>query len=258
MSNNIQNIFSAGHVWATLNFDANGNEIAIPQTFKIGTLTESSLSITADLKKLMGSDSQFAVSAARGAMAITGNIKFGSISGNVFDLFFGQGIVKNLINSIKNDTVGTVIGSGLTVTVTPPNSGDFTGDLGVESATTGLPYVKVASSPTTGQYAVNATTGVYTFASADEAKKVYISYKYQAEVNNSVVLDVDSLPMGSTPYFSIDFYETFEGKPFIIHLPKCVATKIDFATKTDDYTIPSLDFEAISVNGSAISVSAAN
>ncbi len=55
--------------------------------------------------------------------------------------------------------------------------GSWGQDDGVVS-TTGTVFMPVASSPTTGQYSVNITTGVYTFAAADAGTQLLISYSY--------------------------------------------------------------------------------
>jgi len=61
-------------------------------------------------------------------------------------------------------------------TITTAHAATFVEDLGVTKAA--VPMVKVASAPTTGQYAVNIATGVYTFAAADQNQAVVISYRY--------------------------------------------------------------------------------
>ena len=55
-----------------------------------------------------------------------------------------------------------------------PANAKFKADNGVSLA--GVAMTKVATTPTTGQYSVDATTGRYTFAAADDSKKISISY----------------------------------------------------------------------------------
>ena len=66
-------------------------------------------------------------------------------------------------------------------TITVMQSTHFVADQGVTYATTGLPLIAVASSPTQGQYTFAA--GVYTFAAADEGVGVLISYTYTRRRN---------------------------------------------------------------------------
>src|SRR6185437_10206519 len=61
-------------------------------------------------------------------------------------------------------------------TVTTTNSANYTTDLGVVYAATGLPLTEVASVTAIGQYSVSA--GVYTFDSADASAGVIIAYNW--------------------------------------------------------------------------------
>ncbi len=248
-----QAIFSAGIVWATLTRDANGTLLTTPQKIQVGTVQEASVSVSAELKKLMGSGSQFSKKMARGAMTGTGNLKFGTVSADVFNLFFGQ-TVNSGKKGIWYETVGAAIGSTHAITVTPPNSGVFSGDLGVTFTLNAQPLKLVASSPTTGQYSFNASTGEYTFAAADEGKNVYINYKYNVSGATDKNIAIQSLKMGSTPSFELDIYLNFEGADSVLSLPYCVATKFDLATKLDDFTIPSVDFEFAAKDGNVGSI----
>ena len=65
-------------------------------------------------------------------------------------------------------------------TITVGNNGSFRADQGVTYASNGNPLVCVASSPATGQYTVNNTTGVYTFSTGDAGVTVLITYSYTA------------------------------------------------------------------------------
>ena len=56
--------------------------------------------------------------------------------------------------------------------------GPWASDMGVVYASTGLPLTPVAASPGVGQYVVNASTGVYTFNSADSGASVKLSYGF--------------------------------------------------------------------------------
>ena len=108
----------------------------------------------------------------------TGSCKFKS---------WGAGTYAAIIagSSIATGSKIGVFEESATIPATPfqatvANGANFYEDLGVYNATTGLYMLPVASGPTTGQYAVNTTTGVYTFASADSAQVVRISYSYTA------------------------------------------------------------------------------
>lgn len=53
--------------------------------------------------------------------------------------------------------------------------GDFASDVGVTD-TSGVPFVKVASDPASGEYA--CADGVYSFSSADAGRSLHVSYGY--------------------------------------------------------------------------------
>lgn len=63
--------------------------------------------------------------------------------------------------------------------VTVAEASEFVIDRGVTFAIGGTALTLVTGTPSTGQYEVNAATGVYTFAAADTGKGVLISYIYE-------------------------------------------------------------------------------
>jgi len=121
-----------------------------------------------------------------------------------------------------------------------PSSGTWTVDLGVKDAN-GLPFTRVATGPTTGQYSVAA--GVYTFATADTGKQVFISYQYTATSTTAKKSTVQNVPMGYAPTFKADIFVPFQGKSLVITIPQCIASKFGISTKQDDFLIPEFDFE---------------
>jgi hypothetical protein len=114
-------------------------------------------------------------------------------------------------------------------------------DLGVSYAATGLALTKVASSPAAGQYSFSGTA--YTFAAADAGAAVLLAYTYTASSTGNRTALANAV-MGSGPTFQAVFSETFNGKAATLQLNACVATKLSFATKNDNFTIPELDFSA--------------
>ncbi len=127
-------------------------------------------------------------------------------------------------------------------TITVNNAGTFFMDLGVLYQN-GDAFTKVASGPTVGQYAVNPSTGVYTFANADEGQAVLISY-YNAVSSAGKTLNVANQLMGTQPIFQAVFRTIFNGQEFSLVLHACVFTKLTMQSKIDDFTIPEFDFSA--------------
>jgi hypothetical protein len=106
----------------------------------------------------------------------------------------------------------------------------------------GTALTRVASAPTTGQYSVAA--GVYTFAAADTGVTVYIDYQYTYTSTTAKNSNVASLVMGYAPAFRADLQIPYAGKQLVLTLYWCIGSKISFATKLDDFTIPEFDFSA--------------
>jgi hypothetical protein len=50
--------------------------------------------------------------------------------------------------------------------------------------------------------------------------------------------------MGNAPTFSLDLYMPYQGKSKVLTFYNCIATKLTFATKIDDFMIPELDISA--------------
>lgn len=239
----MQFTFGAGDFFAVPLTDANGNSISNPTPIQIGAMQEMSLDFSGDLKELYGSR-QFALAVGRGKVKTTGKFKGAQIHGAALNsLFFGTGISAGTMNALYNDVVGTVIpASPFQVTVTPPNSGTFVEDLGVLD-TNAIPMTRVASAPATGQYSV--TAGVYTFASADVAKTVFINYRYSYTSAQSKRITLTNVSMGQTPAFKAYMQTTFQGKRALVILESVVSTKLQLlSTKQDDFSVPSVDFSA--------------
>lgn len=77
--------------------------------------------------------------------------------------------------SVTDDA--TAIPAATPYTITAAQTlGRLAQDDGVENASTGAALTKVTSAPATGQYSVDTTTGIYTFAAADAGVSVEISY----------------------------------------------------------------------------------
>lgn len=238
-----QYLFGSGILWGTPLLDANGAAISNPTPIQFGTLQDGSVDISSDLKLLYGQN-QFPVAAGRGKGKVSGKAKYAQINGQLLNsMFFGQTLSAGIISDVY-DTTGTAIPTTpFVITVTPPSSGTYAANLGVLNAS-GLPMTRVASAPATGQYSVNTTTGAYTFAAADTGLTVFVNYQYTATSTSAKKSTVMNLPMGYAPSFRADLYIPYQGKSFIITLYNCIASKMTFATKQDDFGVPDFDFEA--------------
>lgn len=239
----MQLTFGAGEFFAVPLSDASGNAIVNPTPIRIGAMQEMSLDFSGDLKELYGSK-QFALAVARGKVKTTGKFKGAQIHGAALNsLFFGTGVTAGTMHALSIDDVGAVIpATPFTITVTPPNSGTMVDDLGVLDSNA-VPMTRVASAPATGQYSY--ATGVYTFATADTGKKVYISYRYSYTLASAKRIALTNVAMGQTPTFKAYMQTVFQGKRALVMLESVSSTKLQLlSTKQDDFSVPSVDFSA--------------
>lgn len=235
--------FGSGTLWG---YPVSGNLAANPTPIKFGTLQDVSLEISGSLKELYGQN-QYAEAVARGKCKIAGKAKFAQIVGkHVNDLFFGQTMTSGQKLTSLDEAQSVPASSPYTITVT--NSAQFVDDWGVRYSATGLPLVKVTSAPVQGQYSVSA--GTYTFAAADAGAAVLISYRYTSAAG--VQLNIRQQLMGFAPTFQILLNEQYAGKQANLLLYSCVAEKLTWATKNEDFLVPEFDFEAFANVGGQV------
>ena len=246
--------FGTGTLWGAATNDAFGNVIANPTPVKFGTLNDVSIDIDRDIKELYGQNA-FPVALGGGKMKIAFKAKLAQLAGRIFnDIFLGQGMTAGTLTAAVEDLTGTAIPTTpFQITVTPPNAGTYLRDLGVLDAT-GVPMQRVASAPATGQYSVAGA--IYTFAAADVAKVVYISYGYTYTLASAKSLAFNNLAMGTVPVFGLDLSCRYQGKQAYWRLGQCVAKKLTFDPKQDDFTMIDMDISAFAdpVTGSVGSI----
>jgi len=214
---------------------ANGSPI------NFGLAQEVTIDVTTTTKALYG-QSNFPVAVGSGTRKMTGKSKLASISGVAWgSLFLGA--------TPSSGQIATLYGEQTSVPSTPftytvANASAFVADQGVIYAATGLPLKQVASGPASGQYSVNSATGVYTFASADTGLGVLISYRYTI-TGTGQKMTVSSALLGPTITFSANLFaaDPTTGKQFSLYLYNCVAEKLSFGTKLEDFMMPEIDFQ---------------
>ena len=205
---------------------------------RFGALQGISLDISFNLKELYGQNN-FPLTVARAGGKITGKASNASFQARQLnDLFLG-GTLSAGQSATALDEAGTVGTTPYQITVA--NSANFLTDLGVIDYVSGLQMVKVASAPATGQYSVAA--GVYTFAAADTLKVVRINYTYSISSTGQKIIIAQAL-MGVAPTFSVLLNQVYNGQQLNLYLNACVANKLSMASKTEDFMMPDLEFQA--------------
>lgn len=223
-------------------FPSGGNTAANPTPMQFGTLQDVSLDISGDVKQLFG-QRQFPEAVARGKIKLGGKAKFARINGKMInDLFFGQTLGSGM-KGVAVDESHAIPTTPFTVTITPPNSGTFFSDQGVRYASTGVPFTRVSSGPTLGQYSV--TGGTYTFSSADNVAGAValISYTYALSATGTQ-LNITNQLMGFAPTFQVVLATVYNAQQMNVLLYSAIASKLNIVTKQEDFIIPEFDFEA--------------
>jgi hypothetical protein len=244
--------FGAGTAWVTQQTDSQGNTVTNPTPILIAGIQDISIDGSADVKELYGSNS-FALAVARGKQKLAIKIKNAQLHGRLWNaIYFGQTLSAAMYEQVFDTTGIAIPTTPFTVTVSAtaadtthvqiPNSGTYGYNLGVRDSNN-LPYDRVASAPTTGQYSL--TGGVYTFAAADVAKTVFIDYNYTATSTVARKLVAQNTLMGLVPYFQLDIkIPSPLGGALNVTFPNCCATKFGIATKLDDFMVPEFDISA--------------
>lgn len=231
----------AGGSGTLYGFPNSGNLATNPTPIKFGTLQDFSVDISGDTKGLYG-QKQFPDLVARFKCKIQCKAKSARINGKMWnDIFFGQTVSAGMI-AAQEDTRTFAV----SVTIAPP-SGTYLndaqrGDQGCIYAATGVPLTKVASAPAVGQYSVAVSTGIYTFNAGDSGS-VLISYLYTPTATG-VKVNITNQLMGFAPVFQAVLAINFNTVQTNLVLYACVASKLMFATKQDDFIVPEFDWEA--------------
>jgi hypothetical protein len=212
-------------------------DIANQTPFNIGYCQEFSYDEAGETKELYGQN-QYPLLTARGTIKATGKIKAATISGLALNAcFFAGTFATGQLLAAIGEGPTTIPGTPFQITVT--NSAQFDTDLGVNFVLTGLPLIRVASSPAAGQYSVAA--GVYTFNTSDATKQVVISYAYTAAASGQKIT-LSNQPIGTTPSFQLDFVTTLYGATYYLRFFNCVSSKLTRAHKLTDFMMPEIDF----------------
>jgi len=214
------------------------NTPATPVRF--GALQDVTIDFAFTVKPLYGSF-QFPLAVGRGTGKVTGKANFAQFNAQAFnDLFFG------LSNPATGETK-TAVQEAQTVSaniVTVTHNTTYVQDLGVVKASDGTVYTRVAEGAEVGQqYSCNETTGVYTFNNSHNATAVLVSYQYTDAANGKIITMTNQL-LGNAPQFIGVFTSIYNSKQITLTLNACMSSKLTLATKLEDWTIPSFDFEA--------------
>lgn len=212
-------------------------------------LQEVTIEFKGDLKKLWTQE-QLPIATARGKVEVSGKAKIVNYDPDpINQLFWAQTIAAGMEVVIDREihSVG-----GTTVTVT--NAATFATDNGVQytnGASSGAMLLNVASAPTQGQYAVNTTSGVYTFNASDNTVGVAISYTYTNSTRGKTISLINQV-MGYAPVCRMDFWGNFRNKLLGIRLNACTLGQWTYPTKLEDFWVSDITFDANTDSGDTL------
>jgi hypothetical protein len=219
-----------------------GNMGPNPTPGTLGVMQSCDIEFSGSSKTLYGQQ-QSPVAVARSEMKYTAKAKFAQIFGKQWcDYFFGQATSASYKSASLNES-HTVPASPYTVTISPPNSGTFSEDLGVSYASSGLSLVRVTATPATGQYSVNEATGVYTFAAGDTTANVFVSYLYSLTTGGVSMVAANEL-MGFAPTLELTWVGSYNNQGAVVKLYNCLCSKLTLQAKNTDFSVPDIEFEA--------------
>lgn len=229
-------------IGAMLAAPVGGNASTPSGPVRFGTIQDVGVDIDQKLVELRG-QMKGPDDVAPGDMTIKFKSGFGELDIEIWNnLMFGDTVATGMVRAIL-DEAATIPATPYKVTVT--NGANFVADYGVRFALTGAFLDRVASGPTTGQYAVNQTTGEYTFAAADTTLGVLITYTW-TDSTNGRTLTVNNHLQGFGPTFSLFLTQPYKSNlsssnDSALFLPVCRASKMSLPHKRDGYVIA--DFE---------------
>ena len=207
-------------------------------------MQEVSIDFKGDLKKLY-TQSQFPIATARGKLDVTGKAKIVNYDPDpINQLFWAQSIAAGI--EVPVDRELQTIPNTATPAITVTNNTTWAHDNGVQftnGPSAGALLLKVTSSPATGQYATNATPGVYLFAAVDNTNQVAISYTYTNSTRGKTITLVNQL-MGYAPVVAMDMWNTFRNKVLGIRLNACTLGSWSYPSKLEDFWVSDVSFDA--------------
>ena len=217
----------------------------------IGLANEITFSEKTTIKELHGQYRR-ALAIGAGTIKSTVKIKAARLSGLALaQLYLGISPTLGGTYAVVGEA-HTLPASAPTVTINPANSGTFLTDQGVIYTNTGQALTVASGAPAAGQYTVNTTTGVYSFAAADDSAPVLISYDYTtSSLGQNMVSGNPLLGPTVTISLAINYTDPTTGFHATLKLNKVVLDGIDLATKLEDFAYPE-------INGTAYANSAGN
>jgi hypothetical protein len=222
---------------------ARRTDLANTPPFLFGALQDISIDFEQKLESLVGQN-KVAVALGDGELKISGKAKFARLQMTLFsNLALPGSVSAGALEMNATGEAATVPASPYQYTAVNASQTPLE-DFGVFYQASGVQLTPVASSPAAGQYAFNAATGVYSFASADAGAGIYLYYSYMASAGASKLVYANAL-MGTAPIFELYFKTSYNGKDMTIKLNACKSSKLSLGFSSQKFMIPEFDFQAM-------------
>jgi len=235
--------FGAGVLIGTQTIDASGNAVTVPSPIQFGILQDVTIDESFESKLLYGAN-QYPVAVGRGKGKVDIKAKAALINAELFNTFvYGMASLGSTYENVYEDLTGTSIPTAGT-TVTPTSAtANVVADLGARDGN-GTPYRRVTGTPTGGQYTYSGGSWIFSDIDGGIDKKVFINYAYSSTgVASAKSITVVNLPMGYSPFFTVDLRSSYQGKTMYFRYPNATSSKLSMTWKNDDFTVPEFDIE---------------
>ena len=213
----------------------------------VAVLQDISVDFSGKMIDLMG-NLQASVDKARGEVKLSGKFKTGYFAGGLISaILAGSSSAVGSTQPVYAEQFTLAAGTYTTV------KGALTvvgGDLGVFDVTANKFLTAVASAPATGQYVPPTSSGVYTFAAADNTHIMQVSYMYTAAAVGTTI-QYNNQMMGTNTTFGFRLFNLYQAaagganiaSPAGIYLPVVSIPKLSLAFKNTGFMEKSVDFE---------------
>lgn len=211
----------------------------------IGLAQEITLDEKASNKGLVGQGRR-KLAVGGGVITTTIKVKLARISGLALaQLWLGIQPTAGGTFSIIGEA-HTLPASSPSLTIAPPNGGTFFQDAGINYSATGVPLINSGTvAPGTGQYSVNPSTGIYSFAVGDDSKGIYANYAYKTGSFGQSIVSTNP-QLGNTVSIGalINIIDPTTNLSATLQVFNIVFDNVSLGSKLEDFLYPEMNGEA--------------
>lgn len=216
-----------------------GNLPLNPAAIEADVMQNFKFDYNQDIKSLKG-QLKGAVDSAPGSVTMKGSFDIGKVLGGFLQNIGMTNGVSAGVQAVAYREMA-VVPLQAPFTVSALQAATWVDDKGITYANTQAPLYPTSAAPTAGRYSVS--NGVYTFSQADAGALVLVNYGYTVAATGQT-FTMNNETMGYGPVSQLDLRMPYQGNYQGLLLTAVRFGKVGVATKQDDYTMFSVDFEA--------------